>query len=95
MTPARSREILRSPSWSVPNLAQILAIQVEAVQRWHDATEPIPNVGKWLRRGSQAERSLPLHHEHPTLASSSLCHVLAARAPLGRGNEGSRTGGGR
>ena len=39
---------------------QLLAIEVEPVQRWHDGLEPIPgNVARWLQTLAKA------HEEHP------------------------------
>lgn len=69
MTPARFREILRTLCWTVSNLAQVLAIRVEEVQRWHDALEPVPNnVAHWLQTlasvdGFQNFMAKPLRYE--------------------------------
>ena len=58
--PARFREILRTLYWNLPTLAELLAIKVEVVQRWHDALEPVPNnVARWLQRLAK------VHEEHP------------------------------
>lgn len=60
MTPSRFRKILRTLCWTVPNLARLLEVRVEVVQRWHDALEPIPgNIAHWLQTLAR------VHEAHP------------------------------
>jgi hypothetical protein len=60
MTAARFREILRTLCWTVPMVAELLAIRIEEVQRWHDALDPVPNnVARWLQALAK------VHEEHP------------------------------
>ena len=60
MTPSRFHEILRTLNWSVPTLAQVLAIRVDEVQGWHDSLEPIPdNVARWLQTLARVHEDNP------------------------------------
>jgi hypothetical protein len=60
MAPARFREVLRTLSWTVPNLAAVLAVRVEVVQSWQDGLEPIPpNIARWLQTLAK------VHEDHP------------------------------
>ena len=66
----RFREIPRTLCWTVPTLAQLLAIEVKEVHGWHDALEPVPaNAANWL------QTLVKVHEAHPPQVKAAFSRV--------------------
>ena len=88
MTAARFREILGAICWTLPQLAEILAMRVEEVQCWHDGLELIPdNVGQRLQKLAKVHEQYPYPDDWFTdqpAGRATPARIVFARRPTRR-----------